>query len=314
MSKIIVTASSYPGTLAHVNGTTEVDVTVANYMWASLTLGAQGLREFSRSHIPILGFQGGLGFAVRSMLTSQGGYLCLSPNFVALDSSMKGLLSYWNGMVLAKIVASKLLQVPWLSHVDSMKKRGHLTTSTFTKRRGDLVGKSSQSEWHVIEAKGRSGDPESGLLADAKFQASLIQSVHGIPPAFTSACISQLSPDRILVTLDDPPRREGDKAESWNFSEAQFFRHYYEPIIDYIRMFRARTKPKQGLDGYSYAPIWPWLNEPEIFIGLPVRIVERDEPLGEMSFASGSRSEGAAEPDGFSIIGAPGNWDEANRS
>lgn len=44
--------------------------------------------------------------------------------YIALDRSEKSAVSYFNGLTIAKLVASRLFGVPWLMHLDVYREGG----------------------------------------------------------------------------------------------------------------------------------------------------------------------------------------------
>jgi len=199
-----------------------------------------------------------MGLSALSFLEQSPAGLCLSDRFSSLDSSEKGVTSYWYGMALAKIIADSELGIPWLAHVDQMRNSGALTTSSGSNERGDLVGRGPNGDWHVVEAKGRSNSYPASLVAKAKSQSARVISINGQPPATTSACITSLFTQPISVLLDDPPPDYKENGEDWQINEKDFFRQYYRGIINYLNMSDTRREQTIGESVFYTVPMFPF--------------------------------------------------------
>src|SRR4030095_5137145 len=95
---------------------------------------------------------------VQANISSSPSGMHLHPIFQTYLSDQKRIVSYNLGMAVAKIYAEKLLSIPNLTHVESLKK---VNAITFVAQPGrskepDLVGKTENGDWHVFEAKGTS--------------------------------------------------------------------------------------------------------------------------------------------------------------
>jgi len=106
------------------------------------------------------------------------GYIRRTDAFAALDPTEKGMVSYFLGMTLCKLFASRLLYAPWLLHLDVF--RAALNAVTLGRSRPDLVGEDISGNWHAFESKGRSSVPSSADKEKAKVQAQRLVSVNGL--------------------------------------------------------------------------------------------------------------------------------------
>jgi hypothetical protein len=105
--------------------------------------------------------------------------------FKALDPTEKGAVSYFLGMAVCKLFASRLLNTPWLLHLDVFGSQ--LSAATKSGRsRPDLIGQDTSGAWHAFETKGRSGMPSAEDKLKAKTQAERLVSVNG------TACTLQI--------------------------------------------------------------------------------------------------------------------------
>jgi len=259
MANVTVTCRNFTAQYAATNGVRSRDVSKRAVLRAVTTVGAQKFLDvFS------LGWRGflhrfGMGLSALSFLEQSPAGLCLSDRFSSLDSSEKGVTSYWYGMALAKIIADIELDVPWLAHVDQMRKSGALTTPPGSNERGDLVGRGTNGDWHVVEAKGRSNSYPASLVAKAKSQSARVISINGQPPATTSACITSLFTHPISVLFDDPPPDYKENGEGWRINENDFFRQYYRGIMEYLSEFGSLQEQTIGNTVFVTAPLFPFL-------------------------------------------------------
>lgn len=107
------------------------------------------------------------------------GHLGRTGAFAALDPTEKGMVSYFVGMTLCKLFASRLLHTPWLLHLDVF--RPWLNPVLLGRSRPDLVGENNAGIWHAFESKGRSSQPSWDDKHRAKLQAQRLVSVNGSP-------------------------------------------------------------------------------------------------------------------------------------
>jgi hypothetical protein len=134
--------------------------------------------------------------------------LRLSAHFHHLDASERRVTTYRLGMGLAKVVMERELRVPWLMHVDRLVAQGRARLAKGAKTRPDLAGPDIQGDWHVTEAKGRSGLPTANELATAKAQATRLTDINGVQPSTRCVSIATLGQEPFRVHLHDP---DGDE-------------------------------------------------------------------------------------------------------
>jgi hypothetical protein len=70
-----------------------------------------------------------------------------------LDPSEKSAVSYFVGLTVAKLLAHRLLDVPWLMHLDVYRR--DLQPVLHGGGKPDLVGQNGAGQWVAIESKGR---------------------------------------------------------------------------------------------------------------------------------------------------------------
>lgn len=83
--------------------------------------------------------------------------------------SEKGEISYFQGIILTKILANRLFDVPWLMHLDIYKSR--IAYCIIKDSRPDLIELDMKNDWFVFEVKGRSNGFKRDVQHKAKDQA-----------------------------------------------------------------------------------------------------------------------------------------------
>lgn len=156
-----------------------------------------------------------------------------SPLGSSLDRSEKVGLSYALGQALTSIFCAQNLGVTHLMHVDRYASRWNLTFD-HARRRADLFGQISPSQWVVAEAKGRSNGMESSLRRTLIEQKATVRTVAGHRPAVALGCVAHFplasggvqGPMRVDA-FDPEPDKE---AVDLDVTEDEFFLTYYEPF------------------------------------------------------------------------------------
>ena len=167
--------------------------------------------------------------APRGQILSTGAYR-------GLDPSEKGAVSYFVGLMAAKLLASTQLEVPWLMHLDAYRGVVTITRSTTSKRRPDLFGPNAAGRWVAIEAKGRSGTVPSGLMDDAKEQAENVSLVNGASPLCRVASLSGFDGDAMHVEFADPPNeRSNARRLAITLLEDEYLRRYYQVLLTVLQ-------------------------------------------------------------------------------
>lgn len=320
MGRISVSVEGFTGDYAGLNGVREMNVSRRAILGASLTLGFQNFGDLMSAPGRQWLHRILQGCSCLNCLSKTGRGWSGHEFRDSLDASEKSQLSYWQGMIFAKLVAAEVLSVPWLANVDDLVSSGTVVTDDESEERGDLVGRCRQDRWHVVEAKGRSNPYSSELVEKAKQQASRIVSVSGHAPVTHSACVASLWEDPIKVILADPPP-DGD--ESLDFQDEQFWKNYYAGISGYIREFSEITEFTKPFVGYTFASLAPILKElPEeetgvlhplpTEIGIDTRILEN--PSMAPKIIGAPEEDGPpVSGDGLLLVGPFGNLEKLKR-
>lgn len=156
------------------------------------------------------------------------------PIFDTYVADEKRIVSYNLGMAFAKLYSEKLLDIPNLIHIEFLKKQNAVTFvqqgSNLRAKEPDLVGQTTDGNWHIFEAKGVSSSASklNSKISEAKDQVQQVATIHGLAPLTGSACATYIGRDRILTYIEDPPSDEGKRVE---INREKFLDSYYAPFL-----------------------------------------------------------------------------------
>jgi len=191
-----------------LQGTHELSITWEEIVWAAMTVGKPGV-AYLLSH----GWHSVSDLIVRSHtiyanLRQSSAYIEKSSLYKALDPSEKSGVSYFMGMVAAKILADRLLDTPWLFHVSMLKTLGG-SVDLLGKSQPDLVGLRKKRDWIVVEAKGRTGRHNPYAMSVAKLQTRQLRKVNGQYPSVRVAIQASFA-TQLEWAIEDPDEFDED--------------------------------------------------------------------------------------------------------
>ena len=232
-----------PGTVS--NGFGMLAVTWDEILWAAMTVGRPS-RNHIFSHADSSVYEAIFRCSLVRMAIEQetatywpwnGQVLKRTDAFRSLDPSEKGAVTYFLGLTFCKLFASKLLDTPWLLHVDVW--RPMLDPVLRSRSRPDLVGEHRRGgNWYAFECKGRTSPPDSTTKANAKTQAQRLVKVQNTKCALHIAAITYFKNETLEFYWQDPEPNEGRGVV---LPEApQMWRHHYRPVVELLRS-RAET-------------------------------------------------------------------------
>jgi hypothetical protein len=241
MPQIYRVVSNYQAPFSHLNTNGEVTlrckkldlyrsiITVGNPSFLSL----QKIRDngFARALYESIFKKVGI---VASNIQSDLAGMRRHPVFDTHISDEKRIVSYNLGMTFAKLYSEKLLDIPNLVHIEFLKKQGAITfiqqPGDIRPKEPDLVGQTTDGNWHIFEAKGVSFaiSQLNGKIKEAKNQVQQVATIHGRPPSTGSACATYIGNDRILTYLEDPTSDHGKEVE---IDREKFLDAYYAPFL-----------------------------------------------------------------------------------
>ena len=228
----------------------ELSVTWDDILWAAVTVGRKNRYQVFRSgnlRVKMVGsedriyltgnyeavFRWSLARMALEQRSPDVGLLTRTEAASTLDRTEKGMVNYFLGMTFCKLFSDKLLNTPWLLHLDVFRSE----LNPRLKEGGanpDLVGQENKSSpWHVFECKGRANPPKLGLKYEAKSQAQNIECLQGKECSLHVAAITYFNRDDALqfYWLDPPP--QDSERLSVNLPDS-VWGYYYGPVAEII--------------------------------------------------------------------------------
>jgi hypothetical protein len=217
-------------------GTHQLVVAWDEIVWAALSVGKAQLQHLTQygafSTFEII-YRAAIIFA--NLRETPSGMIARSAAYNGLDPSEKGAISYFLGLTMAKLFCGRLLDVPWLMHLDVY--REELDPVLLGNSKPDLVGLNLHSEWVVVEAKGRTNNITQSVLQNAKNQAEQVTTILGVDPVLRVGSVTYFNGVGILgFSLIDPARRsEERKLADLPLTKSMLLMSYYRPVRAYLR-------------------------------------------------------------------------------
>lgn len=180
-------------------------------VWAAMLMGKAGV-AFLLAH----GWHSVSDLVVRSHtiyanLRENSSYLERSSLYTSLDPTEKSGVSYFMGMVAAKVLGARLLGTPWLFHVSMIKALGGAVALKGNSQ-PDLIGLRQNRDWVVAEAKGRSWGYSASAMTTAKLQTRQLRKINGQFPALRVAVQASFSP-KLEWAIEDPEEFDEDAVD-----------------------------------------------------------------------------------------------------
>jgi hypothetical protein len=239
-----------PASLSNGNGL--LAVTWDDILWAAITIGRPNLHYVFRNGDASL-YEAVFRFSMVRMALQQRGpsgqRLVRTDALKSLDPTEKGAVNYFLGMVVCKVFAAKLLDTPWLLHLDIF---GNQIGANVLRGRSrpDLIGQPSlSSQWHGFECKGRASPPLDKEKTKAKLQAQRLVSVGGTNCTLHVGAITYFRNDVLEFYWRDPPPGEPTPILVPE-PEGNAWREYYAPIAEILRFSRPPGTVSDGTSRY----------------------------------------------------------------
>jgi hypothetical protein len=217
------------------NGHAVLSVTWNDILWAAVTVGRPNRHYVFRHGVASI-YEALFRLSLVRMALEQrgprGSRLRQTTAAKTLDPTEKGAVSYFLGMTFCKLFATKLLNTPWLLHLDVF--RPSVNAVLTGRSRPDLVGQvNGTRQWHAFECKGRVSPPDAMTKAKAKSQAQRLVSVDGNPCTLHVGAVTYLEDDALNFYWRDPPPETSKGIELSVGDDA--WMHYYKPVVDAMR-------------------------------------------------------------------------------
>ena len=222
-------------------------------LWAALTVGRPNTAYVFRHGEASL-YEAVFRLSLIRMALEQNyfGELNRTTAFAALDPTEKGMVSYFLGMTLCKLFASRFLRTPWILHLDVF--RDSLNPLLLGRSRPDLVGRDASGNWHAFESKGRSGSPSDHDIEKAKIQAQRLVEVNGTPCSLHIGTFAYFRSQTLHFYWCDP---ESQAPLLRLVSPEQEWRYYYEPAFALLSNAESSTERVAIIPGEVFVEAHP---------------------------------------------------------
>jgi len=208
MPRIPYDATNFPASMpSPLRGRHRLALAWNDLIWSAVSVGKSGFDDMlahGEHSVDEILFR---TYMVWANLWEHDGYVYRSPAYDHMDPTEKGSISYFLGMAIAKLFAFKLLNAPWMVHLDRLVDR-HAVGLT-GRSRPDLAGQDISGRWILMEGKGRTGNFEESALQQAKQQVRQVRQIDGQSP-YLRVGAEMYFKECMRVSLDDPdePRPE----------------------------------------------------------------------------------------------------------
>ena len=224
--KIPYTSENFP--IAYGVGSGTLTTSWDDILWAALTVGRPNIAYvFQHGKASLYEAIFRLSLIRTAIEQDTSGYLKRTAAFTKLDPTEKGAVSYFLGMTLCKLFAAKLLDIPWLLHLDVFREL--LNPTLLGRSRPDLVGEDICGGWHVFECKGRSSSqPSNRDKIKAIIQAQSISAVDDVRCSLQVGTFAFFKSNVLHFYWSDPELKDHSLKL---VSPMQKWRYYYEPVL-----------------------------------------------------------------------------------
>ena len=223
-----------------------LDVTWNDILWSAVTVGRPGwFHVFRHGRASI--FEAIFRWALIKMALTRsryrGPFLTLTEAVKNMDQTERGMLSYSFGMTFCKMFSAKLLDTPWLLHLDVF--RHELKVVVSGRSRPDLIGQDRRMHgWHGFECKGTMGALNSTIKRNAKAQAQRVCSVGASQCLLHVGAITYFQNDILRFFWCDPPPE--DDAVGFPELPDDVWGHYYRPVAAIITQLGTDERDSGG--------------------------------------------------------------------
>lgn len=208
MPRLRYEASDFPSSLgSKYSGNHSIDVTWHELVWAAVSVGKRGLGDMITHGAHSIDEIYYRSYIVWANLWEHGGRFYRSPAYETLDPTEKGAISYFFGMTIAKLIASRLFDAHWMVHLDRLV--NYHSVGLVGRSRPDLAGVDALGRWLIVEGKGRTGRYSQATMNQAKAQVRQVRSIDGAPPFLRIGCQSFFAPSLSLSIVDPDTARDG---------------------------------------------------------------------------------------------------------
>jgi hypothetical protein len=312
MPGVSYNATNFPAAYhPRLAGRQSLSFTWAELVWSAISVGRAELLHLFR-YGPFSAFEMVYRAAIlyANLNQTNSNRLRRSSAYDGLDPSEKSAISYFMGMTLAKLFADKLLDVPWLMHLDVY--RAQLGPAFLTgNSRPDLVGQNISRDWIAVESKGRTNDLDQVALDRAKEQVENLSTIGGVAPVLRIALLAYFDDGTLACALDDPSERDRKGVKEMPdmpLTRENLIEGYYRPFREWL--LEAPNIQIEEIDNRRYRV--GYLPEVDVSIGI------EDDLLAENPLDTANRRRGRESkeneyqaPDGL-LVRVGELWSDAN--
>jgi hypothetical protein len=229
-------AEGFPSGMPLLTGSYTLATSWDELIWAAITVGRPN-RHYVFRHGKASIYEALFRLSLIRMALEQRGStgtrLWRSAAARTLDPSEKGAVSYFLGLTFCKLFSAKLLDAPWMLHLDVF---GPMLDTVLTKRsRPDLIGQTQSRKWLVLECKGRVSPPDKKAITRAKQQATRVVSISGVAPTFHIGGFTFFKNEVVRFHWIDPdPEPEVENPIRLN-PTSEIWARYYMPALELIQ-------------------------------------------------------------------------------
>ncbi|HIF9121012.1 TPA: hypothetical protein ACX6O4_001455 [Photobacterium damselae] len=225
MLKIKYKAKAFPKSLYGklLQGENTLNTDWHEIIWAAITVGKSNSVQISSHGVFSLFEIINRSSLIWMTLKQSSNQLEKSSVYLDMDPTEKVFVSFSLGMVMSKLFALRLLDIPWLEHVANVN--SSISTKIMTKSRPDLIGLSVRNEFVIFEAKGRTNNFNNAAQTTAKEQTKVIHKIGADQPVLRVACQSYFK-NTLEVFIEDPEEIE-EKTIDIDVLKDDYFRSYY---------------------------------------------------------------------------------------
>ncbi|WP_048150532.1 hypothetical protein [Methanolacinia paynteri] len=254
-----------------------LDIKYSDLIHACITIGEPSYEAARNKFLEIPEFGYHKIFAILTSLDCQNDEIIQNPACNNLEQSEKVVLSFWTGMIFAKIVAERILDVSWPTHVRMMQKEcpeDIVFNSSDSNLLPDFIGKDNNTDnWHIIEAKGLRNNPLKEKRKKYKEQTESIATIKGKKPKTRNYCITHLQ-SAIEIELVDP-KKDPEVILKLDFELKNLQNYYYKNIITFLKKNEKNNSSDQKYPFiYKKIPCLCYIKK-ECFIGIVKGIYEQ---------------------------------------
>lgn len=219
-----------------LKGEHTIDCNWSNIIWASITVGKKKLYDvFKRKGYSTLEaiFRVTMIFATLKV-NPINNRVIRTEIYNSLDPSEKNAISYFQGLMTAKLLSKKLLDTEWLMHLDVYDHLHIPTMAAGSKSRPDFIGLNSKFKWIIIESKGRSNSFDPSAQIKAKKQTRKLRKIDCQFPILRAAVQSYFTNSGYFKSRIDDPEEYDYDAIDIEINQNTYLNRYYKPILDIL--------------------------------------------------------------------------------